>query len=160
MGRNWSSFPLPSQLREFVCLFVGPSGVRVFLLAAGRIEGCQEGLIVVFLWPHILRYHHQIFCTSTTLPIRGGGGSNLKTLKMDDVLENMGVGPLSRKVELWKLIYSFLYVSLRHLQGCTTLYNHIQGCTTMYKVVQPHTRLYNLVLCLSLIHISEPTRPY
>ena len=33
----------------------------------------------------------------------------------DDVLENPGVGPLSRWEDIWKLICSFLNVSLRHL---------------------------------------------
>ena len=33
---------------------------------------------------------------------------------LDDALENPGVGPLSRRVETWKLICSFLDVSLGH----------------------------------------------
>ena len=33
---------------------------------------------------------------------------------LDDVLENPGVGPLSKRVETWKLICSFLDVSLGH----------------------------------------------
>ena len=42
------------------------------------------------------------------------GTSSVLLNSLDDALENPGVSPLSMKVEMWKLIHSFLDVSLGH----------------------------------------------
>ena len=79
---------------------------------------------------------------------------------MDDTLKNPGVGPLSRKVEIWKLICSFLDVSFGHIvcqKPCTAMYNIVQLCTTVYISAHISTRFYNLVqLCTNLYNLVQP----